>query len=182
MSAGDPNPFVNSKPFGIIQVSGYTLPGYLQTIDGCETPEEWLFQRGTGTNFATSVWRGSKLAEGIVATFKIVNEATYNKISPAILIFRPKRGVKPTTWVISNPLINMVGITKVSIGSIQAPKETAVGSRQWTWSVKFVEVNTPTSARAGPGGPAINPTAPTPKTEIQNKLAARMAELNKLRH
>lgn len=159
--SGHPNPYAGDL-WGPVTIGIIDLPGIIEEIDGCKTPEEWTQQKGTNGNFATSVWKGSKLAEGIKIKMHLVrrggmtamqHKATFDAIYPVRDALRPKRGNKPPSLRIKNHAINFVGVNFVVIAGMEPPKWRRSGN-SWEWDLEVNEYNPGVSANTGAADPA----------------------------
>lgn len=175
--AGEPNPFIDSGPFGRVNIGGIDLPGIIDNIDGCGTPEDWNQQKGTSGNFATSTWKGSKLAEGIKIKMSLYSAFAYAGAYKVRALLRPTRGVKPPTHAINNPIVNFGGITRVTVKDIGFPKWAKSGG-YWEWEIELNEVNPSASATTGAADPSkpANGTTPGSAASNANKLAGAAAQ------
>lgn len=148
-----PNPFDDASPFGVVDIGGLRLPGIMIALDGVDTPEEWQVQKATAKSGASTVWKGSGLAESIKITLALANREAYARYeNDVVFALRPKRGEKPPALVIVNPLINFNGITRVSCKNVGAPKWQA-GGCYWTADIELIEYQPPKPAAAGPPKP-----------------------------
>ncbi len=172
------NPYDDPGPFGEIFVDSKQWPGTVTALDGCETAEEWAVQKGTSGNFATTVWRGAKLAESIKVTTKIYGRESYALICAFRDFLRPKRGQKPPSKTITNPQINWGGITRIGIKSMPFPKWQDPGG-YWLFEWELIEYNPAKAAPAGPSDPAKPPGQPSPKDEGESQLKKILDEAAK---
>lgn len=153
--AGHPNPFVDARPFFSVTIGGLLLPGKIKPPEGCDTEEDWNQQKGTNGSFAVSVWKGSKLTEGIKITMRLHDAAGYDAIYAVRDLLRPKRGEKPPSHKIENAIINHVGIIFVTVKKIIAPKWIEQGA-YWEYEIELNEFNPAANANTG----AADPTKP----------------------
>lgn len=172
------NPYVEPGPFGEVFVESMRWPGTVTALDGCETAEEWAVQKGTSGNFATTVWRGAKLAESIKVTNKVYGQQGYADMCALRDFLRPKRGKKPPSKVITNPQINWGGITRVAIKTMAFPKwQDPAG--YWLFETELIEYNPSKTAPAGPADPAKPPGQPSPKDDGEAQLKKLLDEAAK---
>lgn len=170
-----PNPFLDPGPWGSVLVGGTALPGIVRTIDGAEKPEEWTFQKGSGSNNATSVWKGTKLAEAIKIVLEAPDRTSFDALYAMRDALRPKIGKKPPSLAIESPVINFNGITRISSALIGQPAWNE-GRCSWTIELTFCEYNPGKKTNAGAAGPAAGATkTPTENDVLADQLAAAMA-------
>lgn len=172
-SSGELNPFVDAGPWGRIDIGDVPVPGVIKSVDGAEKPEEWSVQKGTSSNFATTVWKGTKLAEDI----KIVTQMTtaahiagYYRLRDTL---RPKLGEKPPALLIVNPTINFNKITRISHKNISPPKWQEAGGF-WNGEITIIEFNPEQPAKAGTPKGGADPNADV-KKELDTVLKAAAA-------
>ena len=143
------NPYVDAGPWGAIFIGALQLPGVVASVDGAEKPEEWSVQKGTSSSGATTVWKGTKLAESIKIALKLhdANSAVQYYVLRDTL--RPQIGKKPPSHLIINPQINFNGIISISVKNIAPPKWVPAGG-YWDGSIELIEYNPSKPANAGP--------------------------------
>jgi hypothetical protein len=175
------NPYVDSSPWGFVDVGGLRLPGVVLTVDGADKPEEWQVQKGTSSNNASTVWKGTKLAESIKVVLALHDAPSFDAYYQARDLLRPKIGTKPPAHSIANPAINFNGITRVSIKNIGAPKWVSSGG-YWTGEVELIEFNPEKPANAGsPKASAAGAkNAPDANADVKAGLDATVAEAGQL--
>ncbi len=159
--AGEPNPFVDSGPWGKVTIGGLDLPGVIESIDGCGTPEEWSQQKGTSGNFATSTWKGAKLAEKIKIKMALYDARTFAGAYKVRSLLRPTRGVKPPSHAIVNPKINFGGITRIVVDDVGAPSWEKSGGH-WIYEIELNEYNPAANATTGAADPTKDKDGVTP--------------------
>lgn len=151
------NPYDDRGPFGKIDLGGLRLPGVVVALDGIDVPEVWQVQAATAKSGASTVWKGSGLAESIKITIALSNREAYaiyvDQVAPAL---RPKRGEKPPALLIVNPLVNFNGISRVACKNVGAPKWVASGG-YWTADIEVIEFQPPKPAAGGPPKPKDDP-------------------------
>lgn len=161
--SGEPNPFTDTTPWGRVVVGGFLLPGIIESIDGCGTPEEWTDQKGTSGNFATKVWKGSKLASGPKIKMQLYDRNGFAKIYRVRNTLRPTRGKKPPSLSIVNPIINFGGITRIVCNDVGFPKWVKSGG-YWEYEIDLAEYNPAADAKTGPADPSKPADGSTPGT------------------
>lgn len=175
------NPFVDPSPWGVVDIGGMRVPGVVLSIDGHEKPEKWNVQEPTEKSGATTVWKGTKLADSIKIVTAITNAEAFAAYVVLRDTLRPKLGTKPPSHVIVHPAVNFSGITRVSCGNVGPPKWVASGG-YWTGEITLVEYNPPKPTNTGvasapkPGGAG----ATDPNADVKAELAAVVAEVRKL--
>lgn len=175
-----PNPFTDSTPWGIVKIGGFTVPGIVKSIDGHEKPEEWTVQKATSSNNATTVWKGTKLAEAIKILTQFGNGPAFAKYYELRDLLRPKIGTKPPSHVIENPAINFVGVTRISNVNVGPPKFVEQG-RYWTGEITVIEYNPSAPASTGPAGAAkAKADEPDPNADLKAFIDAKMQEASRL--
>lgn len=164
------NPFVDRGPFRNLIIGGYLLPGVIETIDDVDPEEEWAVQPGIGTTFATCVWRRSKLAENIKVTLKLLSQDDYDGYVTARDTLRPKRGKKPPSFGVKNPIFEFNGINRVTVRVVGAPRwQEAKG--YWTGTIHLLEYNPPRTTTIGVADPAKPPDEPTPNDKAEREIS-----------
>lgn len=149
--AGPPNPYRDPYPWGTVIIGGVSL-GLVMAIDGHDKPEEWSIQKGTGSSGASTIWKGTKLAESIKITSQLWDEESFSHYYVVRDALRPKLGTKPPSLILENPAINAVGITRVACVNVGPPKPD--GKLGWTYETTLTEYNPTKPAKAGPAAPA----------------------------
>lgn len=162
------NPYVDPGPWGFVEIGGFRLPGVVRSIDGAEKPEEWSVQKASAKSNATTVWKGTKLAESIKIGIELPNREAFARYYELALLLRPKIGTKPPSHVVANPIINFSGITRVSTGNVAPPKPSANNS--WFGEVTLVEYNPEKDANTGPAGGAKPPAGADPNADVKAEL------------
>jgi hypothetical protein len=178
----DLNPYRDASPFGKMTIGGVAVAGVIQSINGAEKPEEWSFQKGTGSNSATSVWKGTKLAEGIEVVTALFDVASYQGHETLRRTLRPKIGTKPPSLPIENALVNAEGILVISC-VVAPPAKWVKGGGYWLGTFKVAEYNPPKPAKTGQAGApqAQQPNTGTPpKTAGEKELSEALDEAAKL--
>jgi hypothetical protein len=150
-----PNPYIDASPWGVVDVGGLRLPGVVVSVDGVDKPEDWNVQKPTSKAGATTVWKGTKLAEQIKIVVALPNDDAFRDYYTVRDVLRPKLGTKPPTLSIVNPIINFSGVTRVSCRNVGAPKWVAAGG-YWTGEVLLLEYNPPKPANTGVAGQQKN--------------------------
>jgi hypothetical protein len=173
--AGNLNPYDDPGPWGTVQfvipnVGTVAMPGVIESIDGCEKPENWIIQMGIGSFNGVTIWRGTKLAESIKIKSRIYSKETFDACYALRDALCPKVGKKPPTAMVVNGQINFARITRVSYRNF-IPFAPAAGL-SWTWGVDLVEYN---PMKPAPVGPADPPKAETENDKLQKEAAALRA-------
>lgn len=166
------NPFLDASPWGVVDVGGLRLPGVVVSIDGANRPEDWQIQKPTAKSGASTVWKGTGLAETITIVLALANADAFQAYYAVRDALRPKIGTKPPSHVIVSPIINFSGITRVSCRNVEAPAWVASGG-YWTGKVVLVEYNPPKPANTGPAG------HPAASTEVKNNPNADLEKVLK---
>jgi hypothetical protein len=174
------NPYRDNSPFGTGKIGGVPIAGVIQSINGAEKPEEWTFQKGTGGNNAVSVWKGTKLAEGIEIVVSLFGIEQYDAHELLRRTLRPKLGQKPPSLPIENGIINAAGV--VLVVCISAPPAIWIRAGGfWQATIKLAEYNEPKAANTGRAGPASFTQGGTPpKTAGEKQLSEILDEAAKL--
>lgn len=173
------NPYRDASPFGKGTVGGVAIPGVIQGIDGFEKPEEVTFQKGTGSNNAVTVWKGTKLAESGKITTALFDSASYAAHEAFRLVLRPKLGTKPPSLPIVNAIVNGNGVAVVVCVNAPVAKWVKAGG-YWLAEMSFGEYNPPAPARGAGQASAAQPTAATPpQTPGEKQLASLLEEAAK---
>lgn len=148
-----PNPYDDYGPWGFVRIGGLLLPGVVTSVDGVDKPEEWTVQKATSSSGATTVWKGTKLAESIKIALALATRPAFDAYYTVRDALRPKLGTKPPSFLIENAIFNFAGVTRVSTILVAVPKWAAQGG-YWTGEVTLLEYNPPKPAKAGPASPA----------------------------
>lgn len=180
-----PNPYRDSGPWGLITIGGMDLPGVVESVDGADKPEEWNVQKPSDKSGASSVWKGTQVADGIEIILALVTSAQFDRYWDVAAHLRPKIGDKPPTHKIENPIINFAGIVEVSCILTGSPKWVGeTGKGFWRVKIRLVEVRPPKPANTGTAGGSnvkdIQKDAPDPDKDLQDRIADNTAELDKL--
>lgn len=149
----DPNPYVDSGPWGTAELGGLLLPGLILSIDGADRPEEWDVQKPTEKSGGATVWKGTKLADSIKIALALYDEAEFEGYNQLRRVLRPEPGQKPPTHTIVNGIINFNEITRVSLRNIAAPKWEKSGG-YWKGEITLIDFSPPKPANTGAAGPA----------------------------
>lgn len=147
------NPYIDTFEWGFVSIGDNPVPGVITSIDGASKPEEWSVQKGTAASNATTVWKGTKLAEKITITtnlFDVLQVDSYYVLRDQL---RPKLGTKPGSWTVVNAHINWAGITRVAVIDIRPPKWLGT-SNSWEGVIELIEYNPSKPAKAGQASPA----------------------------
>lgn len=180
------NPYIDPDPWGVVILGGLQVCGIITAIDGHSKPEEWNVQKGTSSSGATTVWKGTKLAEAIKITVALVDAEMFENYYAVRDTLRPKLGTKPPSLTIVNAAINAVGITRVACVDISAPRPAA--GLSWSYEITLIEYNPTAPAKAGPAGAAKGGAAgaaggaagPTENDKAAAELAAAVEKAKAL--
>jgi hypothetical protein len=185
MTVAEQNPFVEAAPWGIVEIGERRLPGTVVSIDGAEKPEEWNVQKPSDKAGATTVWKGTQLADTIKIVLALATAEQYRDYEATRNELRPKLGTKPPTHLIVSPIINFAGITRVSCRNVGAPKWIEKGA-YWTGEISLVEYSPPKPANTGAAGPGgaggktIQKAAPDPNKDLNDEIEDTVDEIKKL--
>lgn len=147
------NPYIDSGPWGTVEISGLLLPGTVLSIDGADRPEEWDVQKPTEKSGGATVWKGTKIADGIKIAIALPDKEAFDGYVQTRDRLRPEPGQKPPTHTIVNGVINFNGITRVSLKNIAAPKWERSGG-YWKGEITLIDFLPPKDANTGAAGPA----------------------------
>lgn len=170
----NPNPFDDPGPWGKFVLSGWQIPAILVAVDGISRPYEWSVQKGTGTSFATTVYRGEKVCEGPTTEFEAFDSASFEAFYAIRDRISVPKGKRPPTFSIVNPAFNFCGITRGAVKEIFAPVQT--GSLSYRFKVQWIEYRPSKPAAVGAADPAKAPAVPTPADAAEAALAAVLAK------
>ena len=162
------NPYRSPEAFRVIKWGGVVYPPYLVAIDGVEVSEEWNVQKGTGTTGATTVWRGTKVVEGVVITLEAPDEKTFDGFEPLVEALKAPKGKKPPTILVENGLLNNMGLDRVSLSK---RKLYSTGkSLSWRMDIGLIQYFPSKVAPTGPQDPAKKPGDPEPKDAAEAEV------------
>jgi hypothetical protein len=167
----NPNPFVDPYIFGTAFVGSMVMPGVIESIDGCETPERWFVQMGLTVSGSVTVWRGTKIAEGFTIMNRVYDKDTFDQIYTFKRMMQPKRGTKPSVVQIINGTVNFLDVYRISLINFIPPKSAP--GLSWTWGMKVLEYRPPHIAPVGPPDP---PKAPSANDAKQAAFAALLKQ------
>lgn len=146
------NPYIDPDPWGTVMIGGLQVMGIITAIDGHTKPEEWSVQKGTSSSGATTVWKGTKIAEAIKITVAMIDAGDFESYYVMRDTLRPKLGTKPPSLSIVHPAINAVSITRIACVDVGPPKPAA--GLSWSYEITLIEYNPTAPAKAGPAGAA----------------------------
>ena len=188
----DQNPYIDRGPWGICEINGVELPGVILSINGHEKPEEWNIQKPSDKSGASSVWKGTQIAEGIKIKMSLTGREQFEHYRALCRMLRPKLGEKPPTYVIANPSINFAEIYKVST-KLPGTPEWVAKEGYWTGEITLVEVYEPKPAKTGKAGGAgdgaggnlgiegaIGGEEVDPNKDLNDRIDRLVSELNNL--
>lgn len=176
------NPYLDPTPWGTVRIGGLTIPGTILSIDGADRPDDWEVQKATDKSGATTVWKGTKVAEDIKVTVALVDSTAVDAYYNVRDTLRPP-GLKPPSHVVENAIINWSGITQVTTKNVTAPKWDASGG-YWKGEITLIEYAPPKPASTGKAAPAdpagtYNRTAPDHNAATRARLGELLAQVNK---
>ena len=178
-----PNPYDDPSSWGQVFIGGLLLPGVVEKIDGCEKPEQWNVQKATEKANASTVWKGTELAESMEIVMRLPTRASFAALIEVRDTLRPKIGKKPPSLSIVNPKVNWSGITRVSCRDVTSPEWNESGGF-WTSTVKLIEYNPPKPTNTGPASAAKASDAksgqPDPNADVKAELDKALKEAQKL--
>lgn len=178
-----PNPYDDPSSWGQVYVGGFLLPGVVSKIDGADRPEQWDVQKATEKANATTVWKGTKLAEAVDIELQLPTRASFAALVQLRDALRPKIGKKPPSLSIVNPKINWSGITRVSCRDVTSPEWHEDGG-YWTSTVSLIEYNPPKPTNTGPASAAKSGDAgkgeKDPNADLKQQLDDTLKEAQKL--
>lgn len=150
-------------------VSGPDGPLRFVALDGNEIEDDWNVQKPTEKSGATAVWRGTKIVEGLVTTFEAPDEASFDGFASLWAMMAPGPGGMPNLSL-GNPLINAIGVDRVSRRKWKGPYESK--GLSWRVDCTWIQYRPPAPAKTGPQAPAKpnDPTAPTPASAAEQEF------------
>jgi hypothetical protein len=172
--AGRLNPYDFPTAWGKMIIGGVYVPGIIQSIDGCEKPQRWVFQMGMSASNGVSVWKGQKLAESIKVVTRLYDKkscADADVFSDTLL---PRPGQKPPVLYVLNGALNWVKITRVSVVNIVPPK--AAAGLSWDFAFELCEYN---PQQKVPVGPADPPKGETENDRMEKQFSGLMDKASK---
>jgi hypothetical protein len=173
------NPYIDPGPWGFVLLGGMVLPGVVTEIDGAEKPEEWAVQKGTGSSGATTVWKGTKIAEAIKITLAAVSAEVFDNLYLMRDMLRPKLGKKPPSLILANAIVNFNGIINVALVNVGQPKWEKSGG-YWSVEVTLTEYNPSKATNTGPAdGSKYKNSVPTENDKLESELKSAMDDLKK---
>jgi len=173
--SGRLNPFDFPKAWGEMIIGGIYVPGIIQSIDGCEKPQRWVFQMGLSVSNSVSIWRGQKLAESIKVVTRLYDKQTCADADAFSDVLLPVPGKKPPSLYVINGALNWVKITRVSVVNIVPPRPAA--GLSWDFGIELCEYN---PMKPIPVGPADPPKGETENDRLQKQFSDLMDKASKL--
>lgn len=170
------NPFDSPDLWGAVLLSGRALPGIILSVDGAIRPYEWQISKGIGSTGATSTFRGEGLAESIKIVLAAHKRSDFADLASMRKYIAPRKGVRPPSFAVKNPIINFNEINKVSIKEIGQPKYAGKGC-YWTLELEFLEYRPPVPITPGPAEPAKIPNDPQPKDAAEATMQALLKQI-----
>jgi hypothetical protein len=173
--ANNPNPFRDAFPFNNVVIGGIVAPGIVQSIGDPSKPHIWVYQQGLAAWNAVSIWRGQKLAEGFLITMRLCNEEQYDACYPFRDVLQPKLGKRPPVRPILNGMLDFIGVKRVSVKNIIAPKPA--GGLSWELGIELTEYN---PMKPAPVGPPDAPKAESENDRLQKEFSDLLKKASKL--
>jgi hypothetical protein len=173
--AGRLSPYRFPLAWGRMIIGGIYVPGIIESIDGCEKPQRWVFQMGLTVSNSVSIWRGQKLAESIKIVTRLPDDQSFQDADRFMDIMLPTPGRKPPSLMCINAAFNWVGINRVSLVNFVAPKPA--GGLSWTYGIEVCEFN---PMKQVPVGPADPPKGETENDRLQKEFSGLMGRAAKL--
>lgn len=146
------NPYRDAFPWGNIVIGQLLMPGIIESIDGCSKPHRWVFQMGLAVSNSVSIWRGQKLAESIKVATRLYGMDNFDAAYAFRDALQPKLGRRPPVLPILSGPFEFVGIKRISVLNIEAPK--VAGGLSWLWNIELCEYNPMKPVPVGPPDPA----------------------------
>lgn len=156
---GNANPWIDPGPWGYVILNGnFVLPGVVHDITGFEAEHEWVVQKSTFTSGGVTIWRGQKVSEDNTVVLRANTSGAFDRLYALRNLLVPAPGKKPPAFDITNPAINFVGITRVSLKKIGRPTwNKSAGT--WQQEVGLIEFRPPKPVPVGPAAPEEKPDA-----------------------
>jgi hypothetical protein len=171
------NPYVNPGAWGHMRIGGMYVPGIIESIDGAESPQRWVFQQAVNVSHAVSRWRGATLRESIKIRTILHDRASFDLAYDMERILNPTRGASPPpVLTIINAQLNFSKIVRVSYRNSRAPVWVKQGNF-WIYEIEVCEYNPPKIVPLGPPEVAKAETANDKLQKEVSRLAAQAAKL-----
>ena len=172
-----------TSPVDYIVLANRRSPG-LATIEGLETPRNFVERRGFGTSFASLRFRGVSLSRFKVMLRLYTDQDWADWDAWKSLVRRPvqatgERGVGrrlAPALTIEHPILADFEITDVVVENVIQPVQTADG--EWTIEIRFIEYHEPVVALEQPRSNQNGPRQPYDPAEAT--IAAQSAEIARL--
>ncbi len=152
---GAPNPYVDSGPWGHVYIGGFRVPGVVESIDGAERPEEWDVQKPTKKGGASTVWKGTAIADSIKIVTSLHDKASVDNYTRMRDLLRPPKSTDaPPALPIVSPIVNFNGITRVAYRSMSPPEWVKSGG-YWKGTITVIDFSPPKEVKTGVARPKI---------------------------
>ena len=163
------DPYTFPENWGRILLVGFGyLPGVLVGLKGLKREHEWVYQKGTGSSGASSIWRGAKIIEDIGAVLECPRAEDFAGLELMVKAIVPAEGKKPATFAVVHPMFALVRVERVSLKSYGIEPSA---NNSWQFGLGLTEYKPSKIAAVGPADPAKLPGAPTPKDAIDREIA-----------
>jgi hypothetical protein len=172
-AGGVGNPY-DGDQWGVIFIGGVQVPGTVVDIDGADKPSIWLVQHGIMQSGGFTIWRGTKIAEEIKVSSKLIDGQAFSDWLAIGRKLRPKEDAKPPAFLAENSALNFAGIINVS-GRVKHPKWSQMGG-YWIGEMILIEVRSPKQIKPGPPDP---PRKRTKNDELADELIGLGNEIAK---
>ncbi len=147
--SGNPNPYRDSGPWGHVFIGGVRVPGVIADVDGAERPEQWDKQKATEKTGASTVWKGTDLADAIKITTSLHDQTSVDEYYRLRDILRPPKSTNaPPALPIVSPIINFSGITRVAYRVMSPPKWVKSGG-YWKGVITLIDFSPAEDAKTG---------------------------------
>lgn len=176
------NPYDNPDAWGIVKIGGATMPGVLESLGLPPRKYEWAVQQGLGVGGPATIYRYCNLIESIeiaqfldtVQAFEIAETMCKTLVGPK---WPNEVKVKPKAYLMEHPALQWVGVRRVALRELEAPKP--VGNLKWMWLVRVIEDSPRRPVQTGPPEPAKINGPPQPQDALEAALVGALAEFNK---
>lgn len=147
--SGNPNPYRDSGPWGHVFIGGVRVPGVIAKIDGATRPEQWDKQKPTKKKGATTVWKGTDIADAITITTALHDAESFDAYYALKDALRPPKSTDaPPALPIVSPIINFNGITRVAYREMEPPEWVPAGG-YWKGVVVLIDFSPAEDAKTG---------------------------------
>lgn len=173
------NPYRDPGPWGIVAIGGARVPGVVESIDGASRPDEWQVQKPTEKSGATTVWKGTNIAQSIKVVTGLHDAKSVDDYYALRRVLRPKQGEKPPSHSIVNAAINFSEITTVACRDILPPRWVSNGG-YWRGELDLIDYSPPKPAKTGAAGAARAGSAANGGAGESDPNADLQAQINEL--